>query len=439
MNSIPSFTGSFELRSAGGTVVQAGACRVACDAENLRLVAAAGPGTAVDLGDIDEVAAPDYELHLKLHDGSAVRLFHFGSQLQNLRHDLLESWRRRLVRCLLVEDREEIARVEGVAALDSADGSLCAPAEIRLYRRNLAVFPAAAAPFQWRLAEIDAVDFDETAYGLILSSGKERLVLTKLARKTREFMAQVRDATGALAERSAQVIRAVFPFLSIEGFQQVAALWKEGRALPLERLAAIHPSAAEVLEHNCVPGRALPYFRFLKARAAGLYAGYNFVRKEEAGEVDEAPAPEEETGAGGGAAEDTERPLVDLGDESLLFWFFLRMRGGSSRLGCAELAAWECTSLAGRATYFFRLPSACGTDEAIGRLSRALAVLNFRREPVYLTDQALELEPRYRCYAIARRKIPILRELRESFCGRAVHTSLAAWQKQLESILGRSG
>lgn len=436
MNSIPTFTGSFELRSAGGAVLQGGACRVAFDEEELRLVPDAGAGMVVDLGDIDEIAAPDFELHLKLHDGSAVRLFRFGSRLQNLRHDLLEAWRRRLLRCLLVDDRDEIAQIDGAARLDSEGGSFSAPAQIRLYRNDLAVFPESAAPFHRRLADIEAVDFDETAYALILSSGSERLVLTKLARKTREFMAQLREATGALAARSAQVVRAVFPFLSIEGFQQVAALWKEGRALPLERFAAIHPSAAEALERNCVAGRVQPYFRFLKERAAGLYAGYKFVRPEEVEEGDEAPAAEEGSGAGGGAAEETERPLVDLGDESLLFWFFFRMSGAASRSG-ADLAAWECTSLAGRATYFFRLRPAGDANEAVDRLNRALAVLNFRREPVYLADRLLELEPRYRCYAIAQRRIPVLRELRASFCGRALHTSVPAWQKQVDPILGQ--
>lgn len=435
---MPAFTGSFELRSAAGAAQQAGPCRIALEGESLQLVPGAGSAVAADLGDIDEIAALDYGLEIKFYDGSALRLFRFGSQLQNLRHDLLESWRRRLIRCLLVEDGDEIARVEGVAALDSADGSLCSPAEIRLFRRNLAVFPASGAPFQWRLAEIDALDFDEAAYALVLSSGRERLVLTKLARKTREFAAQLSEATGALAERSARVIRAVFPFLSVEGFRQAAALWKEGRALPLGCFAAVHPSAAEAIEHNCVGGRARPCFDFLKERAAGVYAGYKFVRKEEAEEGDEAAAEEEGTGTGGGVAEAAERPLVDAGDESLLFWFFLPMRSAASQSGCADLAAWECTSLAGRATYFFRLPSAGGTDEAVSRLSRAMAVLNFRREPVYIADRSLELEPRYRCYAIAKRKIPVLRELRESFCGRAVHTSLGAWQKQVESILRRS-
>jgi hypothetical protein len=45
------------------------------------------------------------------------------------------------------------------------------------------------------------------------------------------------------------------------------------------------------------------------------------------------------------------------------------------------------------------------------------------------------MQPRYRRYAIACRKIPELRRLRASFLGRAIHTSPTAWQKQVEGFL----
>ena len=63
---------------------------------------------------------------------------------------------------------------------------------------------------------------------------------------------------------------------------------------------------------------------------------------------------------------------------------------------------------------------------------------NFRREPIYLPDDSLTLQPRYHRHAIACRKIPELRRLRASFLGRAIHTSLAAWQKQVDNFLKQS-
>ena len=74
-------------------------------------------------------------------------------------------------------------------------------------------------------------------------------------------------------------------------------------------------------------------------------------------------------------------------------------------------------------------------DAAIRELNRALVLLNFRREPIYLPDDSLTLQPCYRRYAIACRKIPELRRLRASFLGRAFHTSPPAWQKQVDGLL----
>jgi hypothetical protein len=48
------------------------------------------------------------------------------------------------------------------------------------------------------------------------------------------------------------------------------------------------------------------------------------------------------------------------------------------------------------------------------------------------------MQPRFRRYAIACRKIPELRRLRASFLGRAIHTSPQAWNKQLEAFLAKA-
>ena len=123
---------------------------------------------------------------------------------------------------------------------------------------------------------------------------------------------------------------------------------------------------------------------------------------------------------------------------------------GSAKPGAkfpGNLVAWEATSRSGRATYFFRLvppeqaaqlqdasKSAALIETAIRQLNRAIVLLNFRREPIYLPDDSLLLQPRFRRYAIACRKLPELVRLRSSFLGRAIHTTPAAWQKQFEGF-----
>jgi len=101
----------------------------------------------------------------------------------------------------------------------------------------------------------------------------------------------------------------------------------------------------------------------------------------------------------------------------------------------------------GKATYFFRIagradyPSfkslqdlEAAVDRAIARMNRCMLAVNFRREPVYLTDEQMG-EPAYARYQYAVQKIPELRELRQLFIGRAIHSSPEQWQKDIKSLL----
>ncbi len=455
---MPSYSGTYVRISVQGLAAQPGTCRVEFDDEGLTLVPESGPPTGLDLGDIDELRPGEYELLLKLYTGESILLSRFGKSFQNLFHDLRESRSKRLIQCLLLEDLEEIERFEGTADLTSPEGGFSAPAELRLYRSNLAVLPQDQTGLQWRLAEIDAVVFDNDRYAVVLRSGDELLTLTRLAKRTREFMDRLKEAMNEVANRSAVTVRSVFPFLTPDEFRSVAELLREGRVAPLSRLAAVHPRTGQALSDKIVVSRLKPYYDFLMERASveGAYAGFRLIRKDE-----ELPAEDTKDAETPDPVQGQEAALPDLdggngtppdsggepGDMAVLHWFIIPLRtprGGS----VPRVAAWETTSRSGRATYFFNLisPDAAGgitdpqqaaaiVDREIRRLNRVLQLLNFRREPIYVPDDALEMQLRYRRYAIACRKIPELRRLRSSFLGRALHTSSLLWQQQVERIL----
>jgi hypothetical protein len=71
----------------------------------------------------------------------------------------------------------------------------------------------------------------------------------------------------------------------------------------------------------------------------------------------------------------------------------------------------------------------------IARLNRALLQLNFRREPIYLSDEQIETGAFAR-YRVALRKLDYLRWARQAFLGRAVHN--ASWESQIREALGRA-
>jgi hypothetical protein len=137
----------------------------------------------------------------------------------------------------------------------------------------------------------------------------------------------------------------------------------------------------------------------------------------------------------------------DEEETPVLYWFLLPLRAKDDPKGPPRLLAWEVPSRMGRATYFFRVPGmeASTPDEAgpvlaaeAAKINHALVLLNFRREPVYLPDSSLDSRPRYYRYAVARRRIGILANLRAAYAGRALHTSFEGWQKQVEAILART-
>lgn len=457
---MPSFSGKFRYSHPDGTPAQSGSCQVSFDAESLTLTPVAGAPLSFDLGDIDVFTPGDYELTLALYAGNKLALNQFGKAFENLSRDLLETYRQRLIQCLLLEDLEEIARFDGFARLASPRRAFASPAEFRLHKSNLAVLPTQATGFQWRLADIDTVSFDEASYTVTLRSEDESLFVSKLAKRTREFQERLREATTQLTEKGAQTLRRMFPFLTPDQFQQVAQLMKEGRAAPLARLTAIHPQTEQALIENVVDAKLRPYFNALLAHVPPgmLYAGFKLIR-EEAEEPTEqraegAAAPsadmrsEEPEEAAESSTEEVKTEEQQEEKEPILHWFFFPLASAQNPSQPGNLVAWEASSKSGRATYFFRLQPPSGSpgavssgagslDDAIRELNRAIVLLNFRREPIYLPDDSLTIQPRYHRYAIACRNIPELRRLRASFLGRAIHTSPEAWRKQLETLLAK--
>jgi len=75
-----------------------------------------------------------------------------------------------------------------------------------------------------------------------------------------------------------------------------------------------------------------------------------------------------------------------------------------------------------RATHRFR----DGEDRRAGveAITRGLALISPRCEPVCLPHVSLTDQPRFHCYAIGARKLPEVRALRAAFLGRALHGPL---------------
>jgi hypothetical protein len=296
-------------------------------------------------------------------------------------------------------------------------------AEIRLYKSNLAVLPESAPAFQLRLGDVKQIAHQDGSYEVLLDCGTEALKFTALGKRTSEFADKLKRAVSDMQAASAQALHLAFPFLDSDQVQHIATLLPEGSSAAISALTEIDRRVPEALVKNTVDKDLQPYYQELLSRAGSgsVYAGLKLVRPEDKhGSNDDEPDDESEAGD------------ADQKGPDALYWFFFPI---TTKGGQPNVIAWEASSRGGRATYFFRLDDRSPLDEQVRQLNRGLSILNFRRRPIYLSDDELTMNPIFRRYAIAARRIPEVRQLRTAFLGRAIHSSVEAWQEQVKGIV----
>lgn len=341
---------------------------------------------------------------------------------------------------------EEVDRFTAAFALEPPGGAaVSGPAEIRLFKSNVAVLPTASQAFQWRLADLDNFRLDSQNYEIVLESQSGRLQINRLAKRTELFHTKLREAIEALKAESGQALHAILPFLNPEQLQTTAGILREGHSAAASKLAAIHPRIPEALAANAVDKTLKPYYDDLVSRTTkgSLFAGFKLIwpaDKDLVGAVSEEAGSDDAGTSTDGAFSET-MPDADAAAPQALYWFFFPIAAMAGSTEPGNVVAWEASSTSGRATYFFRLLDASeagalrdpgkwaeAVERAVERVNRVLGMLNFRRRPIYLSDDELAGNAMFHRYAIAARRIPDVRQVRAAFLGRAMHSSLEAWQ-----------
>ena len=177
-----------------------------------------------------------------------------------------------------------------------------------------------------------------------------------------------------------------------------------------------------------------------RTTADHAYVGWKIVRPEIAARAGAREAASEETAdaaivgdaPGSTVAAEDAAVILDVGDGLEAIVWFLFPLPGSGHFPCL---AWETTSRDGRATYVFAGDSTADLASSVTSLTRELLAVNFRRAPIHLSADALAATAAYRHYAIAARRVPELSDLRRRFVGRAIHTSVPAWDAQIDRLV----
>jgi hypothetical protein len=410
---------AYSLQQGDGGLQAEGQARARLDSSSLTLFPESGAGElTVTYRNILAFAGADYRVSLTLISQNKIILSELGYQYEDFLRLLSQLRNEMLLKDMLMEESLKSSWKEaGFSRRDRAGVEPSGNCELRLYDTGLVVMPEFGELM--RIPYSDVLDLKAGDYALTLATEEgEVLVFSQLGRNFDPFRAALADAMNELALKAQAILHESLPELDSLLLRKASGLMKEGRAAMKADLDKISPEIWTRLEKRLGTFDLSEEYAFLKALARedklciGLKRGL----------------------------------MGDLTGEYLWFLIPIFSQDGSKP---GNAIAMEAASEAGegRATYFFRIMPRQDyrsskdfstvlqeTDRSIRTINRCMIEINFRREPVYLSDERLQ-EAAYVKYIFAVHKLPALRFLRERFIGRVVHGSPEQWQQDVLDLL----
>ncbi len=376
------------------------------------------------LRDIVDVSGADYRVHVSLASGESLALSNLGYRYEDFVRCLHKARNELELSDLLMQER---VRKQGVKAayrhLDrSGRETAGGKGEVRLYDSALVFFPEGAQLVRFRYSEVASVEAENLALR-ISAEGGERLELTMMGKELEPTRKAIADAVAELSARTQAMLKDAYPDADGRMIAQAAKLMKDGRAAKKADIEAACPGLWSALENKIAGYDMEAEYRLLSSLSDQERMRIGMKRSLVPGE--------EEQGK--------------LGEYVFFFAPVYSLDDGKGGNAIAfEAASGEGE---GRATYFFRILERGSykevkdteeLDQAAERfmdeIGKALIAINFRREPIYLPDAKL-YAPENSRYRHALVRIPELRELREHFIGRVIHSDPVQWASDVSDLL----
>ena len=349
--------------------------------------------------EINNVSVQDYSIKIELNTSEEVEIKELGYKYEDFSRLFFHAYNDMIMKDLLMKEGMKLSGIE--AELTFGKEKIKDECEVRIYETALVVIPSKYAllriPFA-EIAEIKEGDHSVT----VVTEYDGALLFEKLAGKYDSFLEKLSEVLNQLSMDVQDSLKKMAPSLSSSVIRQAARYMKDGRAVRRAVLEKAAPGLFDSIEKTISGTEMKVEYEFLKklSDSANMCVG---VKKELVGTM--------------------------ANEEGLYLWILIPI---------GNIVAMEAivSSGDGKATYFFKMKGQTAQDmEAfLEKVNRCMLAINFRREPIYLTDENLE-KPEYQRYKYAIAKIPGLRDLRLAFIGRVMHKDDEQWQKDVKVLL----
>jgi hypothetical protein len=440
---------NYKLRDQEFNVKSEGEAKAILDKQYITLIVGFGEPMLFSYTDIVGISEQEYRIKLFLTSNETLDLSGLGYQYEDFLSEVFRLRNEILLKYMLMEESLIEAGFDAQFSWFGSKGQInqSGNCELRLYETALLILPQKNEPIRVPYCYVSQTSKIE--YRLVLTTEfGERFEFSKLGDKFDAFGKSLSDALNKMMLRSQTTIKEMIPETDPLKTYKLATLMKDGRAAKRKDIDALSTDLWRRLTKRIGEAGLDQEYGFLDAMAlkdqecVGVKRG---LMGNLTGDYIWLLFPFFSSGSN--------RPLNAVGLEAFLTSASNEKRpeaqpekNDATEASSEEDIEEKSSTESGKATYFFRILGrqayAQANDEElrieldnfVRNVNHCMIDINFRREPIYLSDDSLD-DPKYTQYRFAVVKMPSLRVLRNLYIGRVIHSSFDQWKTDVTDLL----
>ncbi len=418
----------FSFDNEKGIELMEGEAEASLDKDKLSLRTISGNNVRVKYGDIRKINDLNHQIQLKLASGRTLNLSKLGYSYKRFYKNITEKRNEKIIKLLLLNESLK-GKFEGDFEYSDEETDSTKSdqdSEIRLYETSLVLVPKNIDPIKLPYGDISEIIKGDYVFTIKTSVGEE-LKIKKLGRSHKEFERKLDSLLGKLTKNIRSELEKLVESdhrIDEVNLIEVSRLMKDGRAVKKSEIKNISKKVWRSIENSLDKIDIKKEYEFLISLSElnDVYVG-------------------------------VKRGL--MGDLTNQYVWFLIPVVDNKRDQPRNAVFMEGSSVSksgGKATYAFKVSQKeevlCNKEDKlkllkernkdfIQKVNRCMMDINFRREPIYLTEDKLDDE-KYSKYKFAIQNIPSLRFLRKHYIGRVIHRSKEQWRRGIRNILDKA-